>query len=81
MRRAFSLSLADVRHLSTASSRGFVSAWDRRGMWEVFWWWLRTPNATNNLWALDDSGRLVADASPNIVQTHGGFRPSLIIRQ
>lgn len=81
VRRAFSLSLADVQHLSTASSRGFMSAWDRRGMWEVFWWWLRTPNATNNLWALDDSGRLVADASPDIVQTHGGFRPSLIIRQ
>lgn len=77
VRRAFSLSLADVQYLSTTPSRGFMNAPNRASFFQR-WWPLRTPSGPNNHWAINGTGGLVENPASGQQMF---LRPSFIIRQ
>lgn len=76
VRRAFSLSLADVQHLSATGGIGFINIADRAGFGVDTW--LRTPNSPTDYWSTAVSGALVNITTPSALHR---IRPSLIIRQ
>ncbi|WP_270744994.1 DUF6273 domain-containing protein [Lactococcus petauri] len=76
VRRAFSLSLADVQHLSVASRTAFMNAGNRLAGHSNTGWWLRTPSISTNHWSINQSGALVENSTSTF-----GVRPFLIIRQ
>ncbi|USI66380.1 hypothetical protein LMK05_03660 [Lactococcus petauri] len=82
VRRAFSLSLADVQHLSTTRGIGFMNTLRRRMQNGTSGhpWQLRTPSASDNYWAIADSGALSPTSHPSMSNWQK-LRPSLIIRQ
>lgn len=83
MPRAFSLSLADVDHLSRTDGIGFTHNTDRRARDPLGgWWWLRTPSDLSTVaWSLTTSGTLNGSTSRGQNNTSGGARPALIIHQ
>ena len=82
VRRAFSLSLADVQHISTTRGIGFMNTLRRRMQNGTSGhpWQLRTPSASDNYWAIADSGALSPTSHPSMSNWQK-LRPSLIIRQ
>lgn len=85
--RAFSLSLADVQHLSAGSPNiGFMNMADRLGGnpntgINDGWWHLRTPWNNTASWLIHrPNGNLNSNTNTGI-GLNGGIRPALIIHQ
>lgn len=80
VRRAFSLSLADVQHLSATGGIGFMNAGNRIGQGSLnSWWELRTPSTPANHWVINGSTGGLVENHTNMPQVL--LRPAFIIRQ
>lgn len=75
IRRAFSLSVADVNHLTV--TRSFFNVGDRLAPGNRRWW-LRTPISVNNIWFVGENG-MWTNGGP--FSQINGVRPALIIHQ
>ena len=84
IRRAFSLSLADVQHLSTTGGIGFMNNEDRGAlddMGQFGGWWLRTPGGdTVRAWLITSVGGVGNYPRASYLDIRG-VRPALIIHQ
>lgn len=80
VRRAFSLSLADVQHLSVTPGIGFMRTDSRISDGGGHpWWWLRTPSSSDNHWAINGGSGGLVETPTNVSTVF--VRPSIIIRQ
>lgn len=80
VRRAFSLSLADVQHLSATGGIGFMNAGNRIGQGSGnSWWELRTPSTPDNHWVINGGTGGLVENHTNMPQVL--LRPAFIIRQ
>lgn len=80
VRRAFSLSLADVQHLSVTPGIGFMRTDSRISDGGGHpWWWLRTPSSSDNHWVINGGSGGLVETPTNVSTVF--VRPSIIIRQ